>query len=93
MTLAIAAIVAAVALTAVVVFAIPQQALAYRHHHNSSTSIKVDQQTSQANVCTGASSADTGTDDSSTDHALDEEAPLPPTVCLNTANNTANIHG
>ena len=26
-------------------------------------------------------------------HALDEEAPLPPTVCLNTANNTANIHG
>jgi len=93
MTLAIAAIVAAVALTAVVVFAIPQQALAYRHHHNSSTSIKVDQQTSQANVCTGASSADIGTDDSSTDHALDEEAPLPPTVCLNTANNTANIHG
>jgi len=52
MTLAIAAIVASVALTAVV-FAIPQQALAYRHHHNSSSSIKVDQQISQANVCTG----------------------------------------
>jgi len=35
MTLAIAAIVAAVALTGVV-FAIPQQALANKHHHNSS---------------------------------------------------------
>jgi len=90
-TLAIIAIVAALALSGVA-FAVPQQVLAYKHHHNHN-SIKVDQQTSQANVCTGASSADTGTDDSSTDHALDEEAPLPPTVCLNTANNTANIHG
>jgi hypothetical protein len=90
-TLAIIAIVAALALSGVA-FAVPQQVLAYKHHNNHN-SIKVDQQTSQANVCSGASSADTGTDDSSTDHALDEEAPLRPTVCLNTANNTANIHG
>jgi len=34
-TLAIAAILAAVAMTAVA-FAIPQQALAYGHHHNNS---------------------------------------------------------
>jgi hypothetical protein len=92
-SLAIVAIVAAMALTAVA-FAIPQQALAYRHHNNhNSNSIKVDQQISQANVCTGASSADTGPDDSSANQPLDEEAPPAPTVCLNTANNTANIHG
>ena len=59
-TLAIAAIVAAVAMTAVA-FAIPQQALAYGHHnnnnnnHNNSNSIKVDQQISQANLCTNQS--------------------------------------
>jgi hypothetical protein len=93
MTSAIVAIVAALALTGVT-FAIPQQVLAYRHHNNhNSNSIRVDQQISQANVCTGSSSADTGTDDSSTDHALDEEAPPAPTVCLNNANSTANIHG
>jgi hypothetical protein len=40
-SLAIVAIVAAVALTGVA-FAVPQQVLAYRHHHNSN-SIKVDQ--------------------------------------------------
>jgi hypothetical protein len=90
-SLAIVAVVVAVALTGVA-FAVPQQVLAYRHHHNHN-SIKVDQQISQANVCTGASSADTGTDDSSADHSLDEEAPPAPTVCLNTANNTANVHG
>jgi hypothetical protein len=49
-TLAIAAIVAAVALTAVA-FAIPQQALAYGHHNHNSNSIKVDQNTTQLNLC------------------------------------------
>jgi hypothetical protein len=48
-TLAIAAIVAAVAMTAVA-FAIPQQALAYGHHHNGN-SIKVSQQIDQQNFC------------------------------------------
>ena len=51
-TLAVAAIVAAVAMTAVA-FAIPQQAFAhYGHHHNhNSNSIKVDQNTTQVNLC------------------------------------------
>jgi conjugal transfer/entry exclusion protein len=53
-TLAIVAIVAAMTLTAVV-FAIPQQALAYRHHHNNhNNSLKVDQQINQINKCTRA---------------------------------------
>jgi hypothetical protein len=57
-TLAIAAIVAAVAMTAIA-FAIPQQALAYGHHnHNHNhhgNSIKVSQDISQANVCSNSS--------------------------------------
>jgi hypothetical protein len=53
-TLAIATIVAAVAMTAVA-FAIPQQALAYGHHHNSSNSIKANQDISQANFCSNSS--------------------------------------
>ncbi|HET7149478.1 MAG TPA: hypothetical protein VFI73_13385 [Candidatus Nitrosopolaris sp.] len=53
-TLAIATIVAAVAITAVG-FAIPQQASAYGHHHNhNSNSIKVDQNTTQLNLCDNA---------------------------------------
>ena len=53
-TLAIAAIVAAVAMTAVA-FAVPQQAFAWGHNHNHGNSIKVDQQISQANFCTNQS--------------------------------------
>jgi hypothetical protein len=53
-TLAIAAIVAAVAVTAIA-FAIPQQALAGGSHHNHGNSIKVDQQIDQANVCSNSS--------------------------------------
>ena len=55
-TLAIVDVVAAMTLTAVA-FAIPQQALAYRHHNNHNNhnnSIKVDQQINQLNNCTGA---------------------------------------
>lgn len=49
MTLAMAAMVAAVAVTAVA-FAVPQQALAHSgHHHNSG--VKVNQQIDQANLC------------------------------------------
>jgi hypothetical protein len=52
-TLAIAAIVAAVAMTAVA-FAIPQQALAGGHHHyNHNNSVDVTQNISQANLCSG----------------------------------------
>jgi len=51
-TLAVAAIVAAVALTAVA-FAIPQQALAYGHHHNNN-SIKVNQDINQLNACSNS---------------------------------------
>jgi hypothetical protein len=53
-TLAIAAIVAAVAVTAIA-FAVPQQALAGGYHHNHSNSIKVNQQIDQANVCSNSS--------------------------------------
>ena len=67
-TLAIAAIVAAVAMTAVA-FAIPQQALAYGHHnHNNSNSIKVDQQISQANFCTNQSFCDNQADNQADIH-------------------------
>lgn len=56
MTLAITAIVAAAAL-ATVAFAVPQQVMAGGHHYhnNNSNGIKVDQQISQANVCTNQS--------------------------------------
>jgi hypothetical protein len=57
MTLAIAAIVAAVAMTAAA-FAIPQQVLAYGHYnhnnHNNSNRIDVSQDISQANVCSNS---------------------------------------
>jgi hypothetical protein len=53
-TLAIVAIVAAVALTGVA-FAVPQQALAGGHHHHNGNSIKVSQDISQANLCSNSS--------------------------------------
>jgi ribosomal protein L32 len=70
-TLVIAAIIVGIALTTAS-FAVPQQALAYRHHHYNS--VKVDQQANSLNNCTGTS-----------------EARLPPTVCVNTGTNTADI--
>jgi len=55
-TLGIAIIVAAVAVTAIG-FAAPQQALAHysHHHHHSDSGIKVDQQINQANLCSNNS--------------------------------------
>jgi hypothetical protein len=53
-TLALAAIVAAVAVTGVA-FAVPQQALAGGHHHHNGNSIRVSQDISQANLCTNSS--------------------------------------
>jgi uncharacterized protein HemX len=96
-TLAIVAIAAALALTGVV-FAVPQQVLADRHHNNhNSNSIKVDQQISQANVCTGSAPADgedeeMGAENAEVQHS-GEEAASATTVCLNNGNNTADIHG
>jgi hypothetical protein len=53
MTLAITAVVAAATL-ATVAFAVPQQVMAYRHHHDNHNNnrIKVDQQINQENNCT-----------------------------------------
>jgi uncharacterized protein (DUF697 family) len=51
-TLGIAAIIAAVAVTAVG-FAVPQQALAHSGHNNNG--IKVNQQIDQVNACTNSS--------------------------------------
>jgi hypothetical protein len=78
-TLAIVAIVAASTLTAVA-YAIPQQALAYKHHH--SNSIKVDQQINQLNQCTGVPLDNIKT--------LDNTGSS--TVCVNQADNSADIH-
>ena len=94
-TLAIAAIVAAAALTRVA-FAIPQQVMAggygHRHHNNNhnGNSIKVDQQINQLNACNGTSSAP---DHVTTDLSTDNTGRGSGTVCLNTADNSADIHG
>ena len=81
-TLGIVAIVAAMALTTVA-FAIPQQASAYRHHHNhNNNSIKVDQQINQLNECTGVPHDDIRTLDGTGSS----------TVCVNQADNSADIH-
>jgi hypothetical protein len=67
-TLAIAAIVAAVAMTAIA-FAIPQQALAhYGHHNHNSNSIKVDQNTTQVNLCDNQSLCSNQADNSADIH-------------------------
>lgn len=54
MTLAIAAIVAAVVMTGVA-SVVPHQALAYGHHQHHSNTLKVSQAISQANFCTNQS--------------------------------------
>ena len=54
MTLAIAAIVAAVAMYGIA-FVVPQQALAYGHHQHHSNTLKISQAISQANFCTNQS--------------------------------------
>jgi len=59
-TLGIAAIITAVAVTAVG-FVAPQQALAHSGHHNNN-GIKVDQQISQVNVCANDSLCENSAD-------------------------------
>jgi hypothetical protein len=56
-TLGIAAIVAAIAVTAVG-FAIPQQAFAHHYHHNHNNGVNVDQSISQVNVCVNDSACE-----------------------------------
>jgi hypothetical protein len=85
MTLAITAIVAAAAL-ATVTFAVPQQVMAYRHHH-SNNSIKVDQQVNQANLCSTSSPPDLTT----TRELLTQHPPGPSTLCINEGSNSADI--
>jgi hypothetical protein len=80
-TLAIVAIVAATALTAIP-FAVPQQALAGGHHYKRNYSIKVDQQINQLNLCTGFPLQITW--------ILDNTGSS--TVCLNQGDNSADIH-
>ena len=94
-TLAIAAIVAAVALTGVA-FAIPQQVMAggyghrHGHNHNNGGSVKVDQAVNQLNDCNGTSSAPvTGTPGTA---GLVGEGSNSGTVCLNIGANSAEIH-
>jgi hypothetical protein len=83
-TIGIVAIVAAMALTGVA-FGIPQQALAgghhYRHNNHNSNSVKVDQQTNQLNQCTGVPLEWLTLDNTGSS-----------TVCLNQADNSADIH-
>jgi hypothetical protein len=65
-TLAIAAIIAAVAITAVV-FAIPQQALAHYGHHHNSNSVDVSQNISQANLCSNSTCLNNATNSADID--------------------------
>ena len=75
-TLAIAALVATMALTAATL-TIPQQAFAGGHHHHNN-SIKVDQQINQLNECSGSPPEPRLVSPSLT-------------VCLNQADNNADI--
>jgi hypothetical protein len=63
MTLAITAIVAAAAL-ATIAFSVPQQVMAWGHHHhnhnNHKNGIRVDQQINQLNACTDSVCANDG---------------------------------
>jgi hypothetical protein len=84
-TLAIVAVVAAMTLTAVA-FAIPQQALAYKHHNNHNNhknSIKVDQQINQQNSCSSPLPQR---------ELLTTVGQLPFTDCQNFGDNSADIH-
>jgi hypothetical protein len=86
-TLGIVAIVDAMTLTAVG-FAIPQQALAYRHHNNHNNSIKVDQQVNQLNACTTPPPPPMS-NDNKISSVMDGSSS---TVCINSGDNSADIH-
>jgi hypothetical protein len=96
-TLAIVAVVAAMTLTAVA-FAIPQQALAYRHHNNHNNnhknSIKVDQQVNQQNSCTGVPVMEPRATLGVSTLSLTTSQPGSDsgTFCLNSGDNSVDIH-
>ena len=106
-TLAVAAIIAAAALTGVA-FAIPQQVMAggsgHRHHNynnHNGNGIRVDQQVNQLNACSGTSSPSgtaplAATSNSSqpdqASQALGGSDNSGSTTCLNFGENNANIH-
>jgi hypothetical protein len=80
--LVLTSIVAAIIVTGIAAMTIPQQALAGGHHHHSN-GVKVDQNTSQINVCSGPSQ-----DVIKRLVATDE---VQSTVCLNQGTNNADI--
>jgi hypothetical protein len=89
-TLAIVAIVAATALTAIP-FAVPQQALAGGHHYkhnNHSSNIKVDQQISQANFCNGTSPTALPPPPAA---GAAQQSSSSSTTCINVGDNQADI--
>jgi hypothetical protein len=86
--MALAAIIAAVAVTAIG-FAIPQQVLAGGHHHNDG--IKVNSQISQLNNCTGPAPPDSEDEEAGAEENAAAEEVSSPTVCLNIGTNTADI--
>ena len=96
-TLAIVAVVAAMTVTAIA-FAIPQQALAYKHHNNHKNSIKVDQLVNQLNSCTGVPVTPPRTPDlgvstlSMTGGSVDDGSSVSGTLCLNQGENSVHIH-
>ena len=96
-TLAIVAVVAAMTLTAVA-FAIPQQALAYKHHNNHKNSIKVDQQVNQQNSCTGVPVTPQPMPPlgvstlSMSGGSANDGSSVSGTVCLNQGDNSVDIH-
>jgi len=57
---------------------------------NSGNGINVDQQISQANVCAGVNE-ETGESPTLAEKESAEPAPAP-TICLNNANNSADVH-
>ena len=96
-TLAIAAIVAAAALTGVA-FAIPQQAMAggysHRHHNNNhnGNSIKVDQAINQLNDCNSTHVLPPPPPPRTTDGLQGGSESGSGTTCLNIGANSADIH-
>ena len=95
-TLAIAAIVAAAALTGVA-FAIPQQVMAggyygHRHHNNNNhNSIRVNQAVNQLNSCNTTRASPPDLRQELTDGTSGGSGSG--TFCLNIGSNSADIHG
>ena len=101
-TLAIASIVVAVALAGVA-FTTPQQVLAGGHHNHKdkSNSVKVDQQINQQNACSTPTQTPppppppaNNSSGQPLEHsdAVDTTGSSSSTICLNSGNNSADIH-